>query len=167
MSPKKPVRSLVDFAIDNIADLVRDEALRVAYVVRNKLTYEEVPGTPGYDPDLEEKLAADREIYYTDQVELFKQHFLSHIPHLLVEEVLRSVLVGIAQAILALKKEWTPATNMKFFTRKIYAVTKFSNVLVIPYRKTLNLDKIPKVGKQIQGLSLRVCFLKVLTYRPV
>ena len=79
------------------------------------------------------------------QIELFKQHFHGHIPHSLVEKALGPVLDGVKSAISAKKSEWTPTTNLTRFTRQMYAIVKFSNLLVLASRKKLDLDALPKM----------------------
>ena len=58
-------------------------------------------------------VAWKREIYMTDQMEMFKAHLQGHLAPALTERVLDSgVLIGLAKAIVKKRREWTPATNM-------------------------------------------------------
>jgi hypothetical protein len=58
-------------------------------------------------------VAWKREIYMTDQMDVFKTHLHSHLAPALAEKVLDSgVLKGLVNVIAKKKKEWTPATNM-------------------------------------------------------
>jgi hypothetical protein len=146
MPPLKRVPLLVDLAIKNLNHLVRVEALQVAYNVVTYYVFDEIVGSDDYDEEREQGTACDREIYLNDQVEEFKNHVLEHVPYNLIEKVLEPVLIGISEAILVKKRDWTPLTNMTKFTRQMYAIIKFANLMVLPNRRTLDLDKIPKVG---------------------
>ncbi len=58
-------------------------------------------------------MAWKRETYLSDQVELFKQHLISHLAPAITERVLDTgVLNGLADAVMIKKGQWTPATNM-------------------------------------------------------
>ena len=63
----------------------------------------------------------------------------------MTERALENVLKGIEDAVLAKKRQWTPTTNMTRFTREMYAIIKFSNVMVLAQRRSLNLEKLPKM----------------------
>ena len=76
---------------------------------------------------------------------------IGQIPHNLIEECMRPVLVGIAQAIAIKKSFWTPTTNMNKFAKTMRAIIKFANLIVIPTRRILDLDKVPQVLISIQG----------------
>ncbi len=85
-------------------------------------------------------------MYLSDQVELFKQHLLSHLPNNLLEQTLTmGVLSGVRRAIAEKRRQWTPTTNMTKFTREMYAVLKFANVLVVKERVRLDLNGVPKM----------------------
>ena len=60
---------------------------------------------------------------------------------------LHSVLVveGIHDATRVKKRGYTPTTSMSRFTRELYAIVKFSNILVQKERRVLNLEDVPKI----------------------
>ena len=147
MPPLREVSSLLDLSVNCVHHVVRDEALRVAKVVEQKFFYEELLGTEEYCFEMHDSMAIDREIYLSDQITAFKEHVLSHLPLNLVESVIDPIVFGISLAIWEKKKRWTPTTNMSKFTKSMYAITMFANVVVIPSRKVLDIDKVPKVSK--------------------
>ena len=61
--------------------------------------------------------------------------------------ILHSVLVmeGIHDATRVKKRGYTPTTSMGRFTRELYAIVKFSNILVQKERRVLNLEEVPKI----------------------
>ena len=81
---------------------------------------------------------------------IFKDHVIGQIPNSLIEECMRPILVGIAQAIALKKTLWTPTTNMNFFAKSMRAIIKFANLIVVPSRKILDLDKVPQVRKNLE-----------------
>ena len=67
----------------------------------------------------------------SDQVEVTKQWVMSHIPWNLVDKVLYdAVLCGICKAICLKKLAWSPVVDKRKYMREMYALTKFSNILV-------------------------------------
>lgn len=144
MPHAKPVPCLLDLSIDTLNLLVKDQALKIAYNVVTHFVYDEVEAAESGE-DSDARTAWEREIYLSDQVEAFKQHVLSHVPANLIEKVMEPILIGIGEAILWKKREWTPTTNMTKFTRQMYAIIKLSNILVLPSRRELDLDKVPKM----------------------
>jgi hypothetical protein len=147
MPPVKKVPLLLDLAIKNLNHLVRVEALRVAYNVVMYYEDDEIVGNIVEHDKGKAWVTPYREIYLSDQVELFKSHVFEHVPYNLMEKVLEPVLIGISEAILAKKREWTGRRqDMIKFTREMYAITKFADLMVMPTRRALDLDKIPKVG---------------------
>ena len=61
---------------------------------------------------------------------------------------MRPILIGIAQALVFKKSFYTPTTDNNIFSKKMRAIIKFSNLIVIPSRKILDLDQIPQVRKK-------------------
>ena len=145
MPKLKEPRSLLDLAISNIHHLVRDEAIRVSHLVDTIFHYREIVGTPEYDEDLAEEMAFKGDVYVDGQVEAFKQYIFSHVPYNLIDQVLDPILFGISEAIKAKKKQWRPTTLMSKFTRSMFAITEFSNLMVLRSRRFLDLDKVPKI----------------------
>ena len=67
----------------------------------------------------------------SDQVEVTKLFLMSHIPWNLVDRVLYDgVLCGICKAICLKKLAWSPVVDKRKYMREMYALTKFSNILV-------------------------------------
>ena len=148
MPRKKTVPSLLQASISSVAPLVRDEALRVAHVAVTQFVFDEIEAEAASEEAYEEmksKAAWEREIYLSDQVQLFKDFVLGFVPPSLLSQVLDSVLNGVKKAIRAKKQEWTPTTNLTRFTRQMYAIVKFSNVCVLPTRTVLDLETMPKI----------------------
>ena len=90
--------------------------------------------------------ANDLVIQWLRVITVKKQFIMGHVPWSLVDEVLnRGVLVGLCKAICRRKSEWTPTTDKRKYMREMYALTKFSNILVHSKTQKLDLDKIPKI----------------------
>ena len=162
MPPLNEVTKLLNLSLDALPALVREEALRVSKEVEKRLVYEELYGTDEYDEVVEGDLAVDREVYLSDQVSAFKNHVLSHVPLNLMDEILAPIVLGISQAILWKKQQWSPTTHMSKFTKAMYAIVKFSNLLVVPTAQSLDLNKVPKVSKKVKQIYQN-CVLKVET----
>ena len=145
MPTVKEVPFLLNLSLDSLHHVIREEALRVSQVVANKFIYEEFRGTAEFDDEKREKMAEDREIYLSEQVDAFKKHFMGHVPPNLIEQVMDPIISGISQALYAKKQEWSPMTNMYKFTKTMGAIIKFSNLVVIPTRKVLDLENLPKM----------------------
>ncbi len=145
MPPLKEVPKLLDLSLYHLHHLVRKEALRVSKVIETKFIYEELYGTDEFDQDAEEMMAADREIFLSDQVSAFKNHVLEHVPLNLLDDVMQPIVLGISQAISCKKQDWTPTTNMSKFTKAMFAITKFANLIVMPSRRVLDLTKLPQM----------------------
>ena len=145
MPKLKEPRSLLDLSISNIHHLVREEALRVSHIVDTVFQYNEIRGTPEFDEEMAEEMAFKRDDYVDSQIEAFKQFVFSHVPYNLIDRVLDPILHGVSEAIKAKKKQWTPTTLMKKFTRSMFAITEFSNLMVLQSRRFLDLEKVPKI----------------------
>ena len=142
----REVPFLLDLSLDSLHHVVRDEALRVANVVKVKFVYEEFHGTDDFDEDQLERIAEDREIYLSEQVDAFKEHFVGHVPPNLVDRIVDPVIYGISEALTAKKQEWSPTTNMSKFTKAMLAITKFANLVVLPSRRgNLNYSPVFKI----------------------
>ena len=146
MPPLKEVPQLLDLSVECLHNVIREEAMRVSKVIETHFFYEEVPGTEEYDLDDEENMAADREVYLSDQITAFKDHVFEHVPLNLVEKVIKPIVLGIRQALTKKKKLWSPTTNMSKFIKSIYAITEFAELVVVPCRRALDLSELPKVG---------------------
>ena len=58
--------------------------------------------------------------------------------------MVRSVLAGICEAIIANKRQHTSTTNKLKFSLEIFAITSFSELLFSPMRKIIDLEKVPQ-----------------------
>ena len=131
MTPRKAVPDLTHLTFNPASLLIKNEALRVAKFAVTYYTLDEVMN--------------DRQMYLSDQVETTKQYIMGHIPHLLLEKFLKnSVMVGICEALIVKKLEWTPTTNKRAFSLELNAIVKFCNLMVHPLRKVLDLASVPQ-----------------------
>ena len=64
------------------------------------------------------------------------------------------MLYGINEAISAQKADWDANTNIQQFTKAMHAIIEFSQLLILPTRKHLDLQNIPQM--------IRHCFFKEL-----
>jgi hypothetical protein len=69
------------------------------------------------------------------------------------------VVQGIQDAVSAKKKRYTPTTSISRFTREMYVIIKFANILVQKERRMLDLDAVPKMIRT----KLYTC-LKLVSY---
>lgn len=83
-------------------------------------------------------------------------HSYSHVSPNLREAVLEQVLQGIKDAVMAKKRDWCPQTNMRKFTREMYAVVKFTQLLVLPDRQELDLGSVPQMLRT-RWVPVRCC----------
>ena len=74
MPALKGVPLLLDLSVNCLHIVVKEEALRVSRTVEKHFFYEEVPGTDEYSLEEEQNMAADREVYLSDQIQSFKDH---------------------------------------------------------------------------------------------
>ena len=58
--------------------------------------------------------------------------------------MLRSALVGICEALIAKKLQYTPFTNKRKFSLEIHAIVSFCELLYNPLRKVIDLQKVPQ-----------------------
>ena len=147
MPQQKQPPNLLSSALKGVTILVTKEAIRVAKVAVTKFIFDEIEAEENGE-DVEEKhsqTAWEREIYLSDQIELFKQHVITYISCNILEEAMLSILEGIENAVIIKKKQWTPTTSLTKFTREMYAIVKFANLLVLPSRRQLELTQIPKI----------------------
>lgn len=161
MVGRKSPKTLVDLSLSALSILVTTESLRVAKIAVTKFVYDEVEH--GFDEEEVSNAAWEREVYLSDQIELFKQHVLGCMSYPIMEKAIDPILNGIKAAILHMKRQWSPTTNMKTFTRQMYAVVKFSNLLVTPQMKKLDLAEIPKmVRTKLYGCLKAFSGLRIL-----
>ena len=147
MPKRRELKSLLQIAIFNVHYLVRNEALRISTIITDNDNEFHYKATDKNDDNNQHNGDLDmiKEIYLKKQIENFKEHLFSHIPSHLLDRILDPILSGINDAISFKKKEWDPTTNMSKFTKSIQTITEFSHLLILPSRKTLNLQKVPKV----------------------
>ena len=53
-------------------------------------------------------------------------------------------MVGICEALIEKKLQYTPATNKWRFSLEMFAITYFTELLVNPLRKVIDLEKVPQ-----------------------
>ena len=56
-----------------------------------------------------------------------------------------AILCGIKEASKLKKQEWNPNIDMYKFSASMFAMTEFATMLVLPNKKYLNLESIPKM----------------------
>ena len=56
-----------------------------------------------------------------------------------------AILCGIKEASKLKKREWNPNIDMYKFSSSMFAMTEFATMLVLPNKKYLNLERIPKM----------------------
>ena len=56
----------------------------------------------------------------------------------------RSVLAGICEALIEKKLIYTPTTNKWKFSLEMFAITYYTELLINPLRKMIDLTKIPQ-----------------------
>ena len=61
-----------------------------------------------------------------------------------MHEIIRSVLAGICEAIIAKKLKYTPYTNKWQYKVEMFAITSFSELLFTPFRKVVDFEKVPQ-----------------------
>ena len=149
MPQHKAVIKLLDIAIYHIKTLVKNEAVRVSKIIIYKFVHSV---SDDYDQKILENSAI--ETYLEKQIEAFKEHVFTHIPANLVDKILESILHGINEAICAQKSEWDIDTNIQQFTKAMHAIIEFSQLLILPIRKHLDMQKVPQMNRH--------CFFKEL-----
>ena len=84
-------------------------------------------------------------MYLNNQVEALKEFVIGHIPPLLLETFLKNVvMVGLCEAIIAKKQQFSPTVDKRKFSLELNAIIKFCNLLVHPQRRILYLDSVPQ-----------------------
>ena len=143
MPPRKVIPDLTYLTFDPASQLIKDEALRIAKFAVTHFT-------------IQEEVMNDRQMYLSDQVEATKIFIIEHIPPLLLEQFLsNAVMVGICEAVISKKQEWSPACNRRKFGLELNAIIKFCNLLVHPRRRALDLALVPQVIRTRLYGSLR------------
>ena len=56
-----------------------------------------------------------------------------------------AILCGIKEASKLKKQEWHPNIDMYKFSSSMFAITEFATMLVLPNKKYLNLERMPKM----------------------
>ena len=145
MPKLKEVPNLIDLAISCIHHLVRNEATRVSKVIDTKFHYEAIKGTDEYDETVADQFRCDREVYLADQVEIFKDYLFSHVPFNMIEQIMDPILRGISEAVKLKRNQHTALTNNARFTRALFAIVEFCNLMVVTARRHLDLNKVPEM----------------------
>ena len=145
MPKLKKIPKLLDLSINKVHYLVKSEAIRVSKVMDNKFYYYEVEGSPNYSVVERDNLEIRGEMYLDEQISAFKEYIFGHVPFTLRDKVLHPILQGIAGAVKQKKSEWSPATIMSRFIKSMAAILDFANLMVLPSRKYLDLEQVPKM----------------------
>ena len=78
-------------------------------------------------------------------VDGFRVWVMSHVVCYLEDKVFHAVLNGLDRASRIHKASWTRATDNRIFTKVMYGIMKFTEVVVIPRNKCLLLDQVPQI----------------------
>ena len=70
---------------------------------------------------------------------------MSHIVCYLEDRVFNAVLNGLDRATRLHKASWTRTTDNRIFTKVLYGIMKFTEIVVLPNKKILLLDQIPQI----------------------
>ena len=70
---------------------------------------------------------------------------MSHVVCYLEDRVFNAVLNGLDRATRIYKASWTRATDNRKFTKVMYGIMKFTEVVVLPKKKILQLDQVPQI----------------------
>jgi len=78
-------------------------------------------------------------------VDGFGQWIMSHVVCYLEDRVFNAVLNGLDRATRLYKASWTRTTDNRIFTKIMYGIMKFTEVVVLPKKKSLLLDQVPQI----------------------
>ena len=87
----------------------------------------------------------ERQTLLQDTVDIFKDWLMGHIVCYLEDRVFITVLEGLDRATRLHKASWTRATDNRVFTKVMYGIMKFTEVVVLPRKRSLLLDQIPQI----------------------
>ena len=63
----------------------------------------------------------------------------------LEDEVFRAVIKGLDKATRIHKNSWTRTTDNRVFTKILYGVIKFTEIVVFATKRVLHLDQVPQI----------------------
>ena len=142
MPRRKEIPDLTYLTFAPLSNLIKYESLRVANFAVTYYTLEDVVN--------------DRQMYLSDQVEATKLFIMEHIPPILLEDFLQNaVLVGICEALIEKKLNWSPNIDKRRFRLELNAIVKFCNLMVHPMRRALDLAAVPQMIRTRLYGSLR------------
>ena len=104
--------------------------------------------TPFSQPGVERPEAAytfERQDLLQMTVDLFRQWIRSHVVCYLEDDVFRAVISGLDKATRIHKNSWTRTTDNRVFTKILYGIMKFTEVVVFWNKRVLHLDQVPQV----------------------
>ena len=78
-------------------------------------------------------------------VDLYRDWIRSHVVCYLEDEIFRVVINGLDKATRVHKNSWTRTTDNRVFTKVLYGVMKFTEVVVFMTKRVLHLDQVPQV----------------------
>lgn len=94
-------------------------------------------------PETDYTLERQNLLQYT--VDEFGLWVMSHVVCYLEDRVFNAVLNGLDRATRIYKASWTRATDNRKFTKVMYGIMKFTEVVVLPKKKILQLDQVPQI----------------------
>ena len=78
-------------------------------------------------------------------VDLYRHWIRSHVVCYLENEVFRAVVNGLDKATRIHKNSWTRTTDNRVFTKILYGIMKFTEIVVFPTKRVLHLDQVPQI----------------------
>jgi len=78
-------------------------------------------------------------------VDNFRNWLLSHIVWYLHDDVFLAVVRGLDKATRIHKNSWTRTTDNRVFTKVLYGIMKFIEIVVIASKRDLLLDQVPQI----------------------
>ena len=78
-------------------------------------------------------------------VDNFRNWLLSHIVWYLHDDVFLAVVRGLDKATRIHKNSWTRTTDNRVFTKVLYGIMKFIEIVVISSKRDLLLDQVPQI----------------------
>ena len=101
-----------------------------------------------FQPGVERPEAAytfERQDLLQMTVDLYRQWIRSHVVCYLEDEVFRAVIKCLDKATRIHKNSWTRTTDNRVFTKILYGVMKFTEIVVFATKRVLHLDQVPQV----------------------
>ena len=87
----------------------------------------------------------ERQILLQKAVSRFGLWLMEHVVCYLQDTVCQVILAGLDKATRIHKQTWTRTTDNRVFTKVLYGILKFTEVVVVPSKRTLLLDQVPQI----------------------